>query len=59
MIGFEPRTSGFGSGRSANLATTTAHEVIFIITSIGIGGVVPYDWKMNSKWNASGKYETR
>ena len=30
MIGFEPRSSGIGSDRSANCATTTARKVYFL-----------------------------
>ena len=33
MTGFEPRTSGIGSDRSTNWATTTAHELMFVSES--------------------------
>ena len=37
MTGFESRTSGIGSDRSTNLATTTAHFAHIVITCLPLG----------------------
>ena len=58
MTGLEPRTSGIGSNRSTNWATTTAHHEAFIwlVTFVAqgmpirIGTSCEMFWSQNQSW---------